>query len=103
MKQAAVIGANGFLGSKLTQVLLSMDIAVTAVHNANTSNIPPKATLITTADFLKSETIPDCIFFAVGNYACPHAELLEINDQLYQITLKFTESKIIYISSTNVY
>ena len=100
---AAVIGANGFLGSALVNGLLQGNELVFAVHNGNTQNINPKSISITNESFLNSDLLPDEIYFAVGNYASTHEDLLAINNLLYSISKKFLASKIIYISSTNVY
>ncbi|MFC6098057.1 NAD-dependent epimerase/dehydratase family protein [Flavobacterium qiangtangense] len=99
----AVIGANGFLGSALVSSLIEKGDKVFAVHNGNTANISSKSVLLTNELFLLSDIIPDTIYFAVGNYACSHSQLLEINELLYSILKKFPNSKVVYISSTNVY
>lgn len=99
----AVIGANGFLGSRLTYFLLQKNKKVIAVHNGNTSSIDSRATLIKTDSFLDSDLNPTEIYFSAGSYSCSHQELLQINDLLYEISKKFITSKIIFISSTNVY
>lgn len=99
----AVIGANGFLGSRLTYSLLQNNKKVIAVHNGNTCSIDSRATSMTTDSFLISDFEPTEIYFSAGSYSCSHLELLQINDLLHKISKKFTASKIIFISSTNVY
>ncbi len=99
----AVIGANGFLGSYLTKALLFENKNVIAVYNKNNENIASQAKLMSERDFLKSNYEPTCIYFVAGNYSSSHLELLKINNLLYEISKKFLNSKLIYISSTNVY
>jgi UDP-glucose 4-epimerase len=99
----AVIGANGFLGSYLTKALLFENKNVIAVFNENNKNIDSKAKLMSELDFLKSNYEPTSIYFVAGNYSCSHLELLKINSLLYKISKRFLNSKLIYISSTNVY
>ena len=41
MKTAVVIGANGFLGSRLVKKLLDEHLNIIAVYNINNSNISP--------------------------------------------------------------
>jgi len=96
MKLAVVVGANGFLGSAIVKKLIDFDIEVLAVYDE-------KAKLITTEDLFDSNIKPDCIFYVAGNYSNSHEELLLINDILYKYSLKFNNSKFIYVSSTNVY
>lgn len=103
MKTAAVIGANGFLGGAIVSSLLEIGVDVYAVHNGRTDNIDNGAEECHINYFLKSDIVPDVIFHAAGNYACTHAQLLEINDVLLQLSRKKAASKIVYISSSNVY
>lgn len=103
MKVAAVVGANGFLGSALVEKLIAKNFEVAAVYNSATDKINKKAKLFTNEELLNSSLQPDFIFYLSGNYANSHAKLLEINAVLYQYTLKFPNSKMVYVSSTNVY
>jgi len=103
MKIAAVVGANGFLGCALVDRLVLLEFEVIAVYNNNRDRINKKAKLYTNEEFLSSNIIPDFIFFLSGNYANTHRELLNINQLLYKYSLKFDNSKMVYVSSTNVY
>ena len=103
MKTAAVIGANGFLGSSVVNCLLEIGVDVYAVHNGRTDNVDGRAKECSVDDFLKSGVEPDVIFHAAGNYACTHEQLLEINDVLRKISKEKAPSKIVYVSSSNVY
>lgn len=103
MKTAVVVGANGFLGSALVNKLLDHEVEVIAVYNANYDKINPKAKRTTHEELLQITTQPDAVFYLSGNYANSHAKLLEINDTLYHYTLRFPQTKMVYISSTNVY
>jgi nucleoside-diphosphate-sugar epimerase len=103
MKTAVVVGANGFLGSALVDKLLSQNYNVIAIYNSSFDKINKLATIYTKAQLFESEIQPDYIYYLPGNYALSHHEMLQLNDDLYQYSLKFTNSKMIYISSTNVY
>ena len=103
MKSAVVAGANGFLGSAIIKALIANGTKVTAIYHANSENIPAEATKMTATAFFDSKLHPDCIFLAIGNYANTHAELLAMNETLYQFVQQCPASRIIYISSTNVY
>jgi len=103
MKLAVVVGANGFLGSKIVNELINRNIEVLAVYNSHSENINKCATLITNDQLLGSDSKPDFIYYATGNYTKSHEDLLKINLTLYKYSIKFTNSKFLYISSTNVY
>lgn len=103
MKIALVIGANGFLGSALVDKLLNLNFEVVAVYNSNFDKINKKATILTKDEFFASEIRPDFIFYVSGNYALTHQDLLIINNELYTYSLTFADSKMVYVSSTNVY
>lgn len=103
MKTAVVIGANGFLGSALVEKLIAGGFEVAAVYNSAKDKINKKAKLFTNEELLVSSIKPDYIFYLSGNYANSHAKLLEINAILFQYSLKFVDSKMIYVSTANVY
>lgn len=103
MKTAVVVGANGFLGSALVNKLVNDKINVVAVYNSNKDRINVQANVVTAIELFNSKIEADYLFFAVGNYANSHSELLEINNELGLYTKKFPEAKLVYISSTNVY
>jgi UDP-glucose 4-epimerase len=103
MKTAVVVGANGFLGSALVNELLNGDFEVIAVYHANHDKINPKATLFTNEELLNSAIQPDFIFYLSGNYAASEHQLREINETLSQYVSKFANTKMVYVSSTNVY
>lgn len=103
MKTTVVVGANGFLGNALVNELIRQDYAVTAVYHTRHDNINPTAKLMTNEELLASDLEPDLIFYLPGNYATPHAALLEINNTLYRYSLRFAHAKMVYASSVNVY
>ncbi|WP_226063983.1 NAD-dependent epimerase/dehydratase family protein [Kaistella polysaccharea] len=103
MKNAVVVGANGFIGSVIVNKLIERGLKVYAVYNTNIDRINLKATVITNEEVLKLSLIPDLIFFLTGNYATPYSELLEMNNMLYTYVKKFPSSKLVYVSSANVY
>lgn len=103
MKTSIVIGANGFLGSALVNKLVETDEKVVAVYHSKIDKIHEKAELVSVAALLASDLLPDNIYFMSGNYSTSHRELLEINNFLYQCSIKFREAKMIYVSSANVY
>lgn len=100
---SAVIGANGFLGRYIMKALINEGNNVIAVYNKSCDKIQENVVLQSIEDFLISDYVPKNIYFCVGNYTSDHTTLVEINQLLYRISKKFTTSKIIYISSTNVY
>ncbi|KAB1155845.1 NAD-dependent epimerase/dehydratase family protein [Flavobacterium luteum] len=103
MKTAVVVGANGFLGSALVDKLLSQNHNVVAIYNSSFNKINKLATIYTKTQLFESEILPDYIYYLPGNYSLTHHEMLQLNDDLYQYSLKFANSKMVYISSTNVY
>ncbi|ADQ79100.1 NAD-dependent epimerase/dehydratase [Paludibacter propionicigenes WB4] len=103
MKLAVVVGANGFLGSELVNKLISCDFEVVAIYNSKYDRINNKARILTSSELLDLDICPDFVFYSSGNYTNSHYELLEINNILYKYSVKFYRSKMIYISSTNVY
>jgi nucleoside-diphosphate-sugar epimerase len=103
MPLAIVVGANGFLGSGIVNELLRLEFEVFAVYNFRLEKINPLANLINIDQLFDFNLKPDYIFFAPGNYANTHKEMLNINNLLYQCSIKYYYSKIIYISSTNIY
>jgi UDP-glucose 4-epimerase len=103
MKLVLVVGANGFLGSALVDKLISQECEVVAVYNSSFDKINKKAKIFTKEELFDSNIQPDTLFYLSGNYAVPHEKLLVINDDLYKYSLRFPNSKMVYISSTNVY
>ena len=98
MKKAAIIGANGFLGSALVKRLLSESIEVIAVYNNNFENIDCRATAIKKIDFDNYPTDIDFIFFLSGNYRNNYTDYISINNELVKYINKFDNAKFIYIS-----
>lgn len=103
MKLVLVVGANGFLGSTLVNKLLDKKYEVVAIYNSSFDKINKKAKIITKDELFHSDIQPDTVFYLSGNYSIPHDKLLIINDDLYQYSLRFPNSKMVYVSSTNVY
>ncbi len=103
MRLVLVVGANGFLGSTLVNKLIEEKFDVVAVYNSSFDLINKKAKIITKDELFGSDIEPDTIFYLSGNYSIPHDKLLIINDDLYKYSLRFTNAKMVYISSTNVY
>ena len=103
MKTALVVGANGFLGCALVDKLLSHNFKVAAIYNSSFDKINKEAKILTKSELFESEIQPDFIYYLPGNYALTHHEMLQLNNDLYQYSLKFADSKMVYISSTNVY
>jgi nucleoside-diphosphate-sugar epimerase len=103
MKTAAVIGANGFLGTCLLKKLLSENINTIAVFNLNNNNHFSEVNYVYKEDFLSANYDVDFIYFVSGNYLNSHKELIEINSDLQRYINKYPNVKFVYISSTNVY
>jgi len=103
MKSAAVIGSNGFIGSVIVKKLLDQNISVFAIYNKDVDRIDPRAKIVTNEQFLSLSVAPDIIFFVIGNYNTPYKGLLDINQMLYRYVKNFPESRLIYVSSANVY
>lgn len=101
MKEAIVIGGNGFLGTYIIEELFSINYNIIVFDKFLKKN--KKYKQVTGKKILLSNFNPDIIFFCAGNYANSYKELLEINSLLYEIVLTYKNSKIVYISSVNVY
>jgi len=99
----AVIGANGFLGSALVNQMLIEGIDVLAVYNRKKENINKKAVAITSLKYLSVVYPADVIIFAAGSYQSDIHAHLSLNNMLYNICKVYPSSRLIYISSTNVY
>ena len=103
MKRAAIIGANGFLGTCLVKKLLSKNIEIIAVFNINNNNQLPEVNYVYKEDFLSRNYDLDYIFFLSGNYSNSHNQLIEINLDLQRYIYQYPSVKFVYISSTNIY
>ena len=103
MKTAAVIGANGFLGSFLIKKLLSENIKIISVFNYNRNNLLSNVYNIHKEEFLNGGHDVDFIYFLGGNYTNSHSQLIELNFELHMYIIKYPNAKFVYISSTNVY
>lgn len=101
--KCAVVGANGFLGKVLVQRFKEKGFDVLAVYNKSSANITEEVRKMKIADFLNTEEQYDHIILSLGNYQCSHQELIEINEIIYRIQQQNKNSKLIFISSTNVY
>lgn len=102
-KKTAVIGSSGFLGRHIVAGLLKSGGEVTCVYNKNNYHIAGCQQL-QIDDFLTSTDQYDNIVFAAGNYLNTHEELVALNsDLLRSISIKYRESRLLYISSVNVY
>lgn len=103
MKTAVVVGANGFLGSRLVKKLLKEHLNIIAVYNLNNFNISPLVKTMRKEAFFNTTHNVDYIYFLSGNYANSHKQLIEINCDLQRYITKYPNAKFVYISSTNVY
>lgn len=103
MKTAVVIGANGFLGSRLVKKLLEEYLNIIAVYNFNNSNIIPLVKTMHKDAFFNTTFNVDYIYFLSGNYTNSHKQLIEINNDLERYIKKYPTAKFVYVSSTNVY
>lgn len=103
MEVSIVVGANGFLGSSLVNKLIDNHQEVIAVYNSNFESINKNATIVTLKEVFKLSINPNYIYFLSGNYSTSHQDLVRINEELVLFCKTFSNSKFIYISSTNVY
>jgi UDP-glucose 4-epimerase len=104
MISCAVIGANGFLGKALSKKLIGLNYKVYCVYNSNKSNLGANNLNISIKEFLDLKIEVDFIYFSAGSFTSSYNDLIYLNCQLLiQIILSFPNSKLIYISSTNVY
>lgn len=103
MEVSIVVGANGFLGSSLVNKLIGNHQEVIAVYNSNFESINKNATIVTLKEVFKLSINPNYIYFLSGNYFTSHQDLVSINEELMLFCKTFSNSKFIYISSTNVY
>lgn len=104
MYTVAVIGANGYLGNALALKLYSVGLNVISVYNINKSNLPLPFNNISISELLERKPQIDIIYFSVGNFSNSYSELIYLNCILLnEIIQTFVNTKIIFISSTNVY
>ena len=103
MPSCAIIGANGFLGTALISKVQKSGYEAIAVYRNSYSNIPADVEKITNEDFLAMDRKYDYIILSLGNYASSHKDLIGINSIIQEILDNNESSKVIFISSTNVY
>ncbi|MDB9913110.1 NAD(P)-dependent oxidoreductase [Flavobacteriaceae bacterium] len=97
----AVVGANGFVGSNLCKRYLKNGDTVNAIFN-NKKELIPKGCSLHTVENLPESDI-DFLFIAFGGHGCTHQQYLEQYLLINQIIKKLNFSKIIFISSIEVY
>jgi len=104
LSNIAIIGANGFLGSALAEEIMKFNHNLICVYNKSSENIRKDLFKIPTTEFLSSNMPIDVLYIVAGNYNISHNDSISINCTLLQSLInKYSTSKFIYISSTNVY
>lgn len=104
MKNCAVIGANGFLGKVIVKSLIRDRFTVYGVYHNHSANIPDECIKTAISDFLNPGLDIDYIFFSAGSFSNSQSQLISLNCDLLRAILQiYGKSKIIYISTTNVY
>lgn len=100
-----VIGANGFLGSKLVNMLIDKGHVVTSVFNQNRDKSNPAAIPVSFNE-IKNLTPEDFdfVFYVSGSFSSSYNDLIKINClDLKIVSDYFNSAKLIYVSSINVY
>ena len=96
-----VIGANGFIGSKLCLKYLSEKHDVLAFFNQNKSSIPKDCILCPPGNLPKSYI--DCLIVCIGSHSLSYRQYLDQYLYLNTIINELNFNKIIFISSVEVY
>lgn len=98
-----VLGANGFLGNRISAQGLKKGWQVTAVYHQNDSAIPNGCKKIKLGEVKNLKDEFDQVFLVLGNYALNKKELVQINCRLTEFFChKFKQAKIIFVSSVEV-
>lgn len=104
MKRCAVIGSNGFLGKALVLELFSENHVVIAVYNHRKPAEIPGIINIHISEFIQRIIPVDVVFFAAGSFSSTVRELADLHClQLKKIVDTYLDSRIVFISSANVY
>lgn len=102
--KTAVIGANGFLGRKLAELLKEKMVEVVSVYNRNKENVVNGTEAVSMENFLKGQFEVNNIIFSAGSFKNTIDENIELNcNLLYSLTRQYKNCRFIYISSANVY
>lgn len=100
----AIIGANGFLGRIIAELLISNNESVISVYNSSKGNILEGTEAISLEEFLNGDARINNIIFSAGSFRNTIVENIYLNcDVLYKLTKKYSNSRFVYISSANVY
>lgn len=99
-----VVGANGFLGSKIALQGLNKGWEVLAIYHKNTNNIPRGCKKIKLNDINKVKDRVDRVFLSVGNFSQNQQQLNEANCKVTSLFCrKYKKAKIVFVSSVAVY
>lgn len=97
-------GASGFLGKTLLSYFSNSGHSVWALRHHSSLNNLLLAGVIDIQDLENTKESFDWILIATGNYQLSPTDLAEANGNLIQeLSLQFPNSRIIFISSTEVY
>ncbi|MCW3082652.1 MAG: NAD-dependent epimerase/dehydratase [Bacteroidetes bacterium] len=100
---AAVVGANGFLGRNLISALLEKKFRVLALYNNNNDRIPEGCTKIPVTRINKIPLITDYLFITIGNHSLDQKKFDAQREFINSILQKVSFQKVIYVSSVAVY
>ncbi|MFC1626957.1 NAD-dependent epimerase/dehydratase family protein [Patescibacteria group bacterium] len=99
-----VVGANGFLGSRVALQALNKGWEVLAIYHKNVNNIPKgcKKIRLNNIDSIKDRV--DRVFLSVGNFSQNQKQLNEVNNRVTNLFCKkYKKAKIVFVSSVAVY
>ena len=99
-----IFGINGYIGKFLSEFFICEGINVIGVYNRNIPKSNNLEIISKNEVFKLNPKTVDYIVYAAGNFSSTYSELIEINTHyLNRISKYFKESKLLFISSTNVY
>lgn len=99
-----VVGANGFLGKHICMRCLSEGFSVNGIIHTDKRNIPEGVKIYSDKQLEEIPEPYDVIFISAGNFRLPEPQLVDANVILpFRLAQKFPKSRIVYISSTEVY
>lgn len=99
-----IVGANGFLGSRIASQSINKGWESWAVYHKNKNNIPKdcKKIKLNEIDDIKGEVAR--VFLTVGNFSLNKKQLIEANCKITDLFCqKYKKAKIIFVSSVAVY
>jgi len=99
-----IVGANGFLGSRIASQSINKGWETWAVYHRKTNNIPEgcQAAKLDEINSIKGRV--ERVFLSVGNHSLSSKKLIEANCKITELFCqRYKKAKIIFVSSVAVY